>query len=233
MNRSRTVINSGKAAGPETTARAPDGEYQTLRYEEMDLAPDGLPVTPPDCIRSEAYPEGPEAVTLRDETTVLVRPIRPADAPRLQALFARLSPESIFFRFLGSRKELPYVEARGLAEVDYHTRVALVATREQCGEEHVIAVARYDVLGPAEPDVAEAAIVVEDQYQGQGLGTLLLKRLVAYARTHGVRAFQAAVHHSNAQIIRFIQRSGLPFERMRIESGVWEFRVKLGLEPDF
>jgi RimJ/RimL family protein N-acetyltransferase len=180
---------------------------------------------------SAVHPEGPETVTLRDGTTVTVRPIRPDDASRLQALFTRLSPESIFFRFLGHRKELPYVEAEAQANVDYRTRMALVATREQCREENVIAVTRYEVIGPGVHDVAEAAIVVEDRFQGQGLGTLLLKRLVAYARTHGIRAFQAAVYHNNAQIIRFIQCSGLPFERKRIESGVWEFRVKLEAEP--
>ena len=182
---------------------------------------------------SEAYPEGPKAVTLRNGTTVTVRSIRLDDARRLQALFARLSPESIFLRFLGHRKVLPYVEAKTLANVDYQTQMALVATREQCGEEHVIGVARYEVIGPGEPDVAEAAIVVEDWHQGQGLGTLLLNRLVAYARTHGICAFQAAVHYSNAQIMRFIQRSGLPFERTRIEAGVWEIRVTLETEPDF
>jgi len=50
--------------------------------------------------KSGAYPQEPEAVTLRDGTMVTVRPIRPNDALRLQALFARLSPRSIFLRFL-------------------------------------------------------------------------------------------------------------------------------------
>lgn len=174
-------------------------------------------------------PGKPETVALRDGTAVTIRPIRPDDAHGLQALFYRLSPESISLRFLGQPKELPYEQARQLANVDYQKRMALVATREQGGEEHIIAVARYAVDPAGQPDLAEAAIVVEDEYQNRGLGTLLLIRLVAYAQAHGIRAFMAAVHHDNAQIMRFIRHSGLPTEST-LEAGVWEILVKL--EPE-
>ena len=174
-------------------------------------------------------PETSEAVALRDGTTVTIRPIRPDDARRLQELFARLSPESISLRFLGQPRELPYEQAEQLANVDYRTRMALVATREQGDEEHVIAVARYAVNPAAGPDLAEAAIVVEDEYQHRGLGTLLLKRLVAYARTHGIHAFMATVRHDNVQIMRFVRHSGLPAES-KLEAGTWEIIVQL--EPE-
>ncbi len=176
-------------------------------------------------------PGKPEAIALRDGTTVTIRPIRPDDAPRLQALFYRLSPESIALRFLGQLKELPYEQARQLANVDYRERMALVATRQQDGEERIIAVARYAVDPTARPDVAEAAIVVEDVYQKRGLGTLLLIRLVAYARTHGIRAFTATVHQDNIQIMRFVRHSGLPAES-KLEAGVWDILVKLDPEAE-
>lgn len=175
-------------------------------------------------------PGKPEPITLRDGTTVTIRPIRPDDAPRLQALFYRLSPESIALRFLGHRKELPYEQAKQFATVDYHKRMALVATREQGGEEHIIAVARYAVDPVGQTDFAEAAIVVEDEYQKRGLGTLLLIRLVEYARQHGIHAFTATVRHDNVQIMRFIRKSGLPTER-KLGAGVWEIVVKLEPEP--
>ncbi|MBL7184559.1 MAG: GNAT family N-acetyltransferase [Anaerolineae bacterium] len=174
-------------------------------------------------------PEKPEPVTLRDGSAVTIRPIRPDDARRLQALFDRLSPESISLRFLGQPKELPYEQAEQLANVDYQKRMALVATREQDGEEHIIAVARYAVNPADQPDLAEAAIVVEDEYQKRGLGTLLLSRLVAYAQAHGIRAFMATVHQDNIQIMRFVRHSGLPTEST-LEAGVWEIVVKL--EPE-
>ena len=75
-----------------------------------------------------------ETVALHDSTTVLIRAIRPDDAQSLQALFARLSTESIWFRFLGHPKELSYEQGEQLATADDQTGMALVATREQCGE---------------------------------------------------------------------------------------------------
>jgi GNAT superfamily N-acetyltransferase len=170
-------------------------------------------------------------VTLCDGTAAIIRPIHADDALRLQALFARLSPESIFFRFLGPRKELPNEQAEDLANVDYQTRMALVATYEQCGQEEIIAVARYARMSGTEDGLVEAAIVVEDRDQGQGLGTLLLKRLVSYARTYGIRTFLALVHSNNGWMMRFIQRSGLPTER-KAEPGALEIRVKLEADAD-
>ena len=76
----------------------------------------------------EAYKE---AVTLHGGTTVDIRPISADDAQRLQGLYARLSSESIWFRFLGRAKELSQERAEQLASVDCVTGMALVATVEQ------------------------------------------------------------------------------------------------------
>jgi GNAT superfamily N-acetyltransferase len=182
-------------------------------------------------VQTEMLVKESEAVYLRDGTPVSIRPIHPNDAARLQALFARLSPETISYRFLGRRKELPYEEAKRLAEVDYQTQMALVATCQQYGEEEIVGVARYAVIPGTWPAEAEAAIVVEDRYQGRGLGTSLLERLVAYANAHGIRAFLATVRHDNERMMRFIRRSGLPTES-RVEAGVWEIRVGLNRGPE-
>ena len=168
----------------------------------------------------------PETVRLRDGTPVIVRPIRPDDAPLLQALHARLSAESVFLRFLEQRKALTDQDAQRLATVDYRATMALVATREENGAEEIIGVARYAAVDPGRPERAEAAIVVEDAFQGRGLGTILVDRLVRYARNHGVQAFVASVHYSNSEIMHFIQRSGLPAEK-HLESGVWEITIHL------
>src|SRR4030042_147130 len=123
----------------------------------------------------------PETVTLKDGTQVIIRPIHPDDAEDLQATFQRLSMESIYLRFLSFKKELPDEEARYLATVDYSTRMAFVAVCKENDHEIVVGVARYAMLDPSNPEVAEAAVVVSAEYQGLGLGKRLPLRLVFQA----------------------------------------------------
>lgn len=174
------------------------------------------------------YPyEAVETAALRDGTPVLIRPIRPDDAPRLQEGFRRLSPRSIYLRFLEAYKELSDRQAREFSCLDYVNRMALVAEIEEDGESHLIGVARYAMIPGAEEGLAEAAVVVVDEYQGRGLGKLLMRHLVQYARQHGVHTFLATIHVSNAVILHFIRSSGLPMEKKIVEPGVWEVRVRL------
>ena len=166
-----------------------------------------------------------EEFLLRSGLAVKVRPIRPDDASRLQALLQRLSPESILFRLLAYRRYLTEKETRYLTHIDYRTRMAFVATLEQ-EEELVIAVARYATISPDQADTAEVGIVVEDRYQNQGLGFYLLMLLTGYAREQGISAFSGTVSLQNQRILRFITRSGLPAER-KLNQGAWEIRIDL------
>lgn len=167
-----------------------------------------------------------EPAHLNDGTPIQLRSLRSDDEARIKAFFYRLSPESIFYRLLEYRTMITDAEARQLCEVNASTRVAIAATRLTEEGEDIIAVARYSVLSPETPDIAEAAIVVEDAFQRRGLGTLLIRRLVQYARAHGVRRFVATVHYNNAQILRFIERSRLPVER-EMKQGIWQLTIHI------
>ena len=168
-----------------------------------------------------------EAVRLRDGTELFLRPIRPDDAPRLRALHSRLSPESIYLRFLGPHPVLTEEDAGRLATVDYRHTMAIVAVRKNGEDEAILGVARYAAVDPKSLDEAEVAIVVEDAYQGRGLGTLLMRRLIDYARRQGVAAFSAEITAGNERVMRFIRRSGLTTERS-LDGGVWHIRVNVG-----
>ena len=163
---------------------------------------------------------------LKDGTPVALRPIRPEDAPLLVALHARLSSESRYFRFFSARAELPIEEAQQLAQVDYRTQMAIVALPLNQDEPSIIGVARYGVADLTKPAEADAAIVVEDRYQGRGLGTVLLARLLDYAREHGIHYFIANVDSMNTMMLKLIQRANLPTE-MNLRSGVWDIRVRI------
>lgn len=142
----------------------------------------------------------------------------------------RLSPESRFMRFMEYVKELSPAQAARLTDLDYHQRMALAAVIDQGGEELVIAVARYASPVGNDAGRAEVGVVVEDAYQSLGLGTFLLAQLTTYARQHGIHTFTASIYPTNERILRFIQQSGLKFQR-RFVDGAWEVAISL-LAPD-
>ncbi len=114
-------------------------------------------------------------LTLRDGTGVVVRGIRKEDAAALQRLVQRSSPRSVEFRFFGPLKELSETQARKFAYLEGRDGFALVALDpEDPGE--IVGVVRYEREGGAES--AEYAALVEDRFQGKGLGIGLTRSLV-------------------------------------------------------
>jgi acetyltransferase len=176
-------------------------------------------------------PDFHEVVNLKDGSQVTLRPIRPDDAPRLQEGFSRLTPQTIYMRFLQAAKELTDQQARELAEVDYQTRMAIVGYINEGGHERLVVVARYGMLlDRAEEGLAEAAIVVRDDYQMRGLGKIAMQYLVRYASEHGVHGLVATVHASNTPILTFIRNTGLPFKKKILEPGIWEIIIPIPSE---
>lgn len=164
---------------------------------------------------------------MKDGSLVTLRPIRPDDAPRLQEGFSRLTPQTIYMRFLQAAKELSDQQARELADVDYVKRMAIIGTIQEADQERMVVVARYGMLGQERPGLAEAAIVVRDDYQKRGLGRIAMQRLARYAGEHGVRGFLATVHSNNTPVLSFIRNSGLPFKKKILEPGIWEIIIPL------
>jgi len=173
--------------------------------------------------------EGDEIITMANGESIHIRPIRPDDALRLQASLVKMSPETIYDRFMGYKKALDDQEARYLTSLDYDSHMALVATTQANNEENILGVARYHLLGD-KPHTAEFAIVISDSHQRQGLGTHLMRRLMEYAQVHGIRTFMGFAHEGNVRLLQFVQRSGYPIER-KFKNGIWEIRVNLNNIP--
>ncbi|GAB3966702.1 hypothetical protein GCM10029978_032460 [Actinoallomurus acanthiterrae] len=163
------------------------------------------------------YPDHWEAdVVLADGGTAHLRPIRPGDAELLREFYARLSPESIYYRFFSPRPRLTDREIEHFTTVDYLDRVALIATIGDA----MIAVVRYDRLGTGSPyatvpespdespDTAEVAFLVEDAQQGRGLGTVLLEHIAAAARERGIQRFIADVLPENRRMTTVFRAAG-------------------------
>ena len=150
----------------------------------------------PEVTRPAEYPSQHESVAvLRDGRSVLVRPICPDDADALVAFHGRLSRETVYYRYFSPIPVLKEPWLSRLVNVDYRDRMALVAVLS----DDIIGVGRYDRL--AATDHAEVAFTVEDAFQGHGVGTLLLERLVPVARANGIRAFEAEVLADNRRML--------------------------------
>lgn len=159
------------------------------------------------------YTVPPEAAALRGELTlrggarVWIRPIMADDTARLRDFHRRLSPEAVVFRFFRLLLDLPESEAEHFTHVDYRDRMALVATLGPANDAPILAVVRYERIGS---DVAEVAFVVEDAWQGHGIGTALLHRLAAYARQRGIHRFVAITLGYNVRMLDLLHMCGFP-----------------------
>jgi RimJ/RimL family protein N-acetyltransferase len=139
-----------------------------------------------------------ETIDLRDERSVVLRPIDPDDAERLIDFHNHLSFEAQYYRFFGPKPQLTRQEADYLVHVDFHKRFAIIAEAKIDDEKCIVGVGRFDVN---EPGIAEAAIVIRDDFQHVGLGTAILERMREVAKGAGVRAFHAEILAENAQMI--------------------------------
>ncbi|HKP85246.1 MAG TPA: GNAT family N-acetyltransferase [Blastocatellia bacterium] len=163
------------------------------------------------------YREGD--VVLRDGSTVHVRPIRPDDELALLDLFRSLSEQSRWLRFFSPVKDLILTaEARREATVDYCHTFGLVATGP---EDRMVGHALYAVLNAEAAKGglhAEVAFAVTDDFQGRGLGTILLGQLAEIASKNGITVFEAEVLSANHRMIEVFRQSGFHVE-VTVEAG--------------
>ena len=156
---------------------------------------------------------------------VLLRPIRPTDEPKLQDLFYSLSDSTLYQRFQRVIKSVPHKERQYYLDVDYRANMALVAeTCEQRRDPKIIGVAQY-FLDPA-TGYADASFVIRDTWQGQGLGTVMIRHLTDIARENGVKGFTADVLASNGAMLHVFYNSGLEINST-LSEGVYQLKMPL------
>ena len=134
--------------------------------------------------------------TLRDGTTVLIRPIQPADADIERRFIEELSPTSRRFRFLGEVKTPSPQLLRQLLNPDPAREAAFIAVIADGAEKREIGVARYSAR--ADGLVCECAVAVSDGWQHRGLATALMHHLVEVARTRGIECMYSIDAADNA-----------------------------------
>jgi acetyl coenzyme A synthetase (ADP forming)-like protein len=170
---------------------------------------------------------GAADIALRDGTTVGVRPACPQDAAGLRRLFEGLSAESRYLRFFSAAVDVPLVVGWA-ADVDQRRRGGLVAVAGPQGR--IVAHAGWE-RERDHPERAEVALVIDDDFQGRGLGTILLGQLAVSARGRGVELLVAEVLPGNHPMIQVFRDSGFDV-RVRSLSGVLLVEIPTLLTPD-
>jgi RimJ/RimL family protein N-acetyltransferase len=190
------IIDIGGAGQPAQVHRQQTGTSHARRALFRWL--------PPGRRRPRSAAQGRGAV-LRDGSTVLIRQVQPADASLLAEGFTRLSAHSRRMRFLTIKDELSLAELRYLTDVDHHDHEAVGAVDHADGRG--VGIARY-IRDAEDPQTAEVAVTVVDDWQGRGLGTELVAELTDRARSAGICRFTALVAADNAAITRLLRKAG-------------------------
>src|SRR5918996_5057536 len=164
-----------------------------------------------------------QTLTLPSGVEIPFRVVGPEDAPALQRLHARCSERTIYLRFFGPMKNLSDEQARYFASTDGVDHFGLVALDPEDPEE-IIAVVRY-ARKPGD-ERAEYAALVEDSWQGQGIGAALTRWLIDEARGNGVGSFYAFVKRENKRMLNVLRHLELP-EHERVEHGEKIVEVRL------
>ncbi len=143
---------------------------------------------------------------LENGSIIRIRAIRSEDKTRLLEHFAGLGVEARYFRFLGHKRNLTAEDLARNTELDFIRHVGLAAVISQDGRERFIGVGRY--IRKDIPSQAELALAVLDEYQGAGIGPLLIQHLGRIAHDSGITEFEADVRGDNSRMLAVLRKSG-------------------------
>jgi GNAT superfamily N-acetyltransferase len=145
--------------------------------------------------------------TLRDGCKLTIRAYSPLDREIFLSAVDRMSPQSRYLRFFTVKRDFTDRERSFFLNVDFEKHVAIVALIEEARRTIIAGGGRYVTT---REKTAELAFVVIDEYQGRGIGSILLRHLVLIARATGLRTLVAEVLPENAPMLRVFGKCGLP-----------------------
>jgi RimJ/RimL family protein N-acetyltransferase len=148
----------------------------------------------------------------RNGQSIEIRALKPTDRPGMLQAIGRTRAESLYRRFFGSKRTFSELEIEFFVNIDFVNHVALVAVTKRDGKDIIIGGGRYVVV---QRETAELAFTVTDEYQGQGIGTALLRHLVKLARNAGIKDLVADVLPDNTPMLKVFEKSGLAIRTTR------------------
>ncbi|ELI6433481.1 bifunctional acetate--CoA ligase family protein/GNAT family N-acetyltransferase [Aeromonas salmonicida subsp. salmonicida] len=178
------------------------------------------PITQQRCpLAIRPYPtELEEGAWLKDQSHVLLRPIRPEDEPAHKQFVLKVSDEDRYKRFFADVGELGHEELARMTQIDYDREMAFVAVgQDGAFSQQILGVVRA-ISNPDQSD-AEFAILVRSDLKGLGLGKLMMEKIVRYARERGIGQLSGMTMPSNRGMINLAKRLGFKID-IQLEDGV-------------
>ena len=170
-----------------------------------------------------------DILRLRSGKALAVRFVEPDDAEALQGYFRSLSVRSRYNRFLGAMSELPQTELEHFTQVGERDRFSVIAIMAIDGVETIVGEARYGF----EADTAsfEFGVSIDDRWQGQGIGSALLRNLECRAAAFGAGRVFGDTLRSNDVMIGLARKSGFAFIRHPDDWKLVRFEKQIELAP--
>lgn len=190
------------------------------------------PTTPFDHLVITPYPKRYERVIqAKNKQEVLLRPILPEDEPLEKAMFDQLSEESIYYRFMGYVPKISHDFLVRYTQIDYDREMAIIAlidSKENPGVKEMIGVVR--LVTDAWKEEAEYAIILSDQWQGQGLGSQMTDFIFEIARDMGIQKIVASVLKHNNRMIQIFEKRGFKVVERDLAELVMALDLEAGVE---
>ena len=147
---------------------------------------------------------------LRDGREIEIRALQPDDKDDMLAAVGRTGTQSLQRRFFAVKRGFSEREIAFFMNIDFINHVALAALADEDGRKIIVGGGRYIII---EPGKAEIAVVVIDDYQGQGIGTVLTRHLAGLARKAGLRELIAEVLPENTAMQKVFGKFGFQARR--------------------
>lgn len=160
--------------------------------------------------------------TFKEGLSVSFRALKPSDEEEMRKLFYRFSDNAVYYRYFSHLKSMPHKQIQEYVNIDYQKTLSLVGTISDPGGERIIAEGRYVRL--SDRPYAEVAFVVDENYQGKGIASFLLKMLVAAATEQGIEGFTADVLYDNKAMLKVFEKASFPINAV-IKYGVYKLEI--------
>ncbi|MEJ5362787.1 MAG: GNAT family N-acetyltransferase [Spirochaetota bacterium] len=170
------------------------------------------------------YPEHLETYrTTKTGIKLKLRPVKISDEELLKDFFYSLSDQSLYRRFISTRKDMPHERLQEMVVIDYTKEMVILAVIEQNEKEVVVGVGQYGIQ--EFQHWAEVAFAVRDDYQYKGIGQILLSYLTQIAKRNGLLGFTAEVLVENKPMLHLFEKMGFNIEK-RSSAGVYELKME-------